>query len=309
MELQTHGAKKYPTSALLKSSAGLGWSMISAELRSHGVTETPVIVPQHVELCLVVRGNDNGLVKRTGAGQHEWATPTTGAIWLCPVGPGAGTITITAPIPETLHLYLPTALFRRLSDDFNLIGESARSIRSVAGVRDEVIEQIGRSILSEMTDETAAGRMFVETAALALAARLIHKYRDTGASSPPPVGVHKLDHARLRRVLDYISAHIADEITVADLAGVAGLSIFHFARMFTNAVGISPRRYIGRMRLDQAMAEIAGGRSSLAKIAFDARFSSQASFTRAFRRATGMSPGEYRRRRVIGGPIAVSRAA
>jgi len=127
MELQTHGAKKYPTSALLKSSAGLGWSMISAELRSHGVTETRAIVPQHVELCLVVRENDNGLVKRTGADQPEWSTPTTGAIWLCPVGAGAGTITIMAPIPETLHLYLPTALFRRLSDDFNLIGEPARS--------------------------------------------------------------------------------------------------------------------------------------------------------------------------------------
>ena len=64
MELQTHGAKKYPASALLKSSAGLGWSALSAELRSHGVSETAVIVPQHVELCLVVRGNDNGLVKR-----------------------------------------------------------------------------------------------------------------------------------------------------------------------------------------------------------------------------------------------------
>ena len=173
MELQTHGAKKYPTSALLKSSAGLGWSTVSAELRSHGVTETPVVVPQHVELCLVVRGNDNGLVKRTGADQLECATPTNGAIWLCPVGAGDGTITITAPIPETLHLHMPIALFRRLSDDFNLIGEPARSIRFVAGVRDEVIEQIGRSILSEMTDETSAGRMFVETATLTLAARLI----------------------------------------------------------------------------------------------------------------------------------------
>jgi len=110
-------------------------------------------------------------------------------------------------------------------------------------------------------------------------------------------------------VIEYISAHIADDITITDLAGVAGLSIFHFARMFTLAVGVPPRRYIGRMRLERAMAEIARGRSSLAKIAFDARFSSQASFTRAFRRATGMSPGGYRRRRVIGGPISVSRVA
>src|SRR5271155_5342017 len=50
MDLQTHGAKKYPDSALLKSSAGLGWSTIAAELRSHGVSSTPVIVPQHTEV-------------------------------------------------------------------------------------------------------------------------------------------------------------------------------------------------------------------------------------------------------------------
>src|SRR5260370_38527326 len=98
MELQTHGARKYPASALLKSSAGLGWSMISAELRSHGVTETRAIVPRHVELCLVVRGNDNGLVKRTDADQPGWTTTTTGAIWLCQVGAEAGTITLMAQI-------------------------------------------------------------------------------------------------------------------------------------------------------------------------------------------------------------------
>jgi hypothetical protein len=47
MELQTHGTKKYPTSAFLRSSAGLGWSTKCAELRAHGVSESPTVVPQH----------------------------------------------------------------------------------------------------------------------------------------------------------------------------------------------------------------------------------------------------------------------
>jgi AraC family transcriptional regulator len=85
MELQTPGARKYPTSVLLRSSAGLGWSAISAELRSHGVSETPAIVPQNVELCLTVAGNDEGLVIRTGVGQRQETRPSTGAIWLSPV--------------------------------------------------------------------------------------------------------------------------------------------------------------------------------------------------------------------------------
>src|ERR1700745_2695742 len=98
MELQPHGARKYPTSALLGSSAELGWSTISAELRSHAVSETPLVVPQHTEICLEIVGNDNGLVRRTGAGQCQETTPTSGAIWLSPIGVGDKKLTITAPL-------------------------------------------------------------------------------------------------------------------------------------------------------------------------------------------------------------------
>ena len=294
MELQTPGARKYPTSVLLRSSAGLGWSAISAELRSHGVSETPAIVPQNVESCLAVAGNDEGLVIRTGAGQRQETRPSTGAIWLSPVGVGDNVITIKAPIPTTLHLYLPAALSRRLAGDFNLPGAPPHSNRYVGGVRDEVINQTGLSIISAMTNETAAGRMFVETASATLAARLLQAYCDSGSSKSYEPTAHRLDQARLRRVLDYISMNLDEEITLAQLAGVAGLSVFHFARTFTRAMGVSPHRYVSRMRLENAMAEIAAGKLSLAEIALNAGFSSQASFTRAFYRLSGLTPGEYR---------------
>src|ERR1700676_5377439 len=143
MELRTHGVRKYPaTSALLASSAGLGWSTISAELRSHGVAEASAIVPQHVEICLVVAGNKDGLVRRTGAGFCQEAMPKTGAIWLSPAGVGKE-IMITAPIPQTMHLYLPTALFDRMKDDFNLPVAPAHSIRNAVGTADDAINRIG----------------------------------------------------------------------------------------------------------------------------------------------------------------------
>ena len=297
MEQQAYGVRKYPpTSALLASSAGLGWSTMSVELRSHGVTEAPAIVPQHVEICLVVSGNEDGLVRRTGAGFCQEAMPKTGAIWLSPAGVGKE-IVITAPIPQTMHLYLPTALFDRLKDDFNLPVSPARSIRHAAGIGDDVIDQIGRSILSELTAETAASRVYVETASLTLAARLLQRYCDCGSSTLTALDADPLDRVRLRRVLDYISANVDDDITLADLARVGGQSPFHFARKFTLAMGVSPKRYVSRMRLDKAMAELAAGRLPLAQIAINAGFSSQASFTRAFRRATSMTPKEYRRQR------------
>jgi AraC family transcriptional regulator len=296
MELQTHGVRKYPpTSALLASSAGLCWSTISVELRSHGVIEAPAIVPQHVEICLVVAGNEDGLVRRTGAGLCQEATPKTGAIWLSPAGVGKE-IVITAPIPQTMHLYLPTALFDRLNDDFNHPVAPANSIRHAVGIGDDVIDQIGRSLLSELTVETAASRVYVEAASLTLAARLLQKHCDSGACASTESSAHSLDHIRLRRVLDYIAANIGDDITLVNLAGIAGYSPFHFARKFTLAMGISPHRYISRIRLQNAMAELAAGKLPLAEIALNAQFSSQASFTRAFRRATTMTPREYRRR-------------
>jgi len=216
---------------------------------------------------------------------------------LSPVGVGDNQITITAPIPRTLHLYLPTTQFRKLADDFNLPGAPARSIRYVAGLQDEVIHQIGLSIISAMTNETAAGRMFVETASATLAARLLQKYCDSGACKSLEPATHRIDHARLRRALDHISANLDEEITLVQLAQVAGVSVFHFARTFTRAMGVSPSRYVSRMRLEKAMAEIAAGKLSLAEIAFKAGFSSLASFTRAFYRVTGLTPGEYRTRR------------
>jgi AraC family transcriptional regulator len=298
MKLQTRGVRKYPpTSALLASSAGLGWSTISAELRSHGVIEAPEIVPQHVEICLVVAGNKDGLVRRTGAGFCQEAMPKTGAIWLSPAGVGKE-IVITAPIPQTMHLYLPTALFDRLKDDFNLPAAPAHSIRHAVGIGDDVIDQIGRSILSELNVESAASRLYVETASLTLAARLLQKHCDSGACTSTESSGRSLDHIRLRRVLDYIAANIGDDITLVDLAGIAGYSSFHFARKFTFAMGISPHRYISRIRLENAMAELAAGKLPLAEIALNAQFSSQASFTRAFHRAIGMTPKEYQRRRL-----------
>jgi AraC family transcriptional regulator len=298
MELQTYGVRKYPqTSALLASSAGLGWSTISVELRSHGVVEAPAIVPQHVEICLVVAGNKDGLVRRTGAGLCQEAMPETGAIWLSPAGVGKE-IVITAPIPQTMHLYLPTALFDRLKDDFNLPVAPAHSIRHAVGIGDDVIDQVGRSILSELAVETAASRVYVEAASLTLAARLLQKHCDSGACASIESSAHRLDHIRLRRVLDYIATSIGDDITLVNLAEIAGYSPFHFARKFTLAMGISPQRYISRIRLENAMAELAAGKLSLAEIALNAHFSSQASFTRAFHRATGMTPKEYRRRRI-----------
>jgi AraC family transcriptional regulator len=193
-----------------------------------------------------------------------------------------------------LHLYLPAEPFSSLADD-EMFRIGPYSLRYLADIQDELIRQIGLTILSEMASESAAGRMLVETLALALAARLAHSYAEPASVRAQGSRSHRLDEIRLRRVLDYIAQHLGEDIAVAQLANVACLSPFHFARMFKAAMGVAPHRYVSQRRLENAMMLLAAGKQSLSDIALSCQFSSQASFNRAFRRATGITPGEYRR--------------
>lgn len=122
-----------------------------------------------------------------------------------------------------------------------------------------------------------------------------HPRRNGGACTSGVVSSHAIERILLHRVLDYVTTHIDDDIALEDLAGMAGYSPFHFARKFTLAMGVSPHRYIARLRLERAMAQLAAGKLPLVEIALNAGFSSQASFTRAFHRATGLTPKEYQR--------------
>jgi AraC family transcriptional regulator len=291
----TDGWRKYPSSTLLATSAGRGWSTISAELRTHPVGTITSFVQQNVEVVIAIDGVEDGLVIRNGAGRQQETRSASGTVWLVPIGIGDEEIIITAPIPKLLHLYLPVRQFELLSDQYNLAQCPVHSIQYLGGLRDELIREIGVSVLSELTEQTSTGRMFVETSSLMLAARLAHDYAGSNFVDRCVGRDYRLDNARLRRVLDHIEQHLEDEITVSGLAAQAHLSEFHFTRMFTAAIGIPPHRYVSRRRLENAMAFLAAGRLPLSEIAHRSGFSSQASFNRAFRRVTGMTPGEYRR--------------
>jgi AraC family transcriptional regulator len=288
---------KYPQSTqLLKSSKDLGWSTLTADLRSHGRYDGPgAAAPADAEVGIIVRGSEEGLLAFKFAGSWQSARPTTGSIRLRPIGRTCDEARISSTKVEVLHLYVPSVAFARLMDDYNLPAVPGCSIRHSCGVQDELINQIGLSVLSEMMSPTAAGRMLVETSSLMLAARLAHAHAETELIRLPILTPHRLDDVRLRRVLAYVEEHLAEDITVADLANVACLSIFHFTRAFAGAMGVPPHRYVSQRRLESAKAMLATGRASLSEIALESRFSSQSSFTRAFRRATGATPAEYRR--------------
>jgi AraC family transcriptional regulator len=291
---QVDGRLKYPRSKLLLSSVDRGWTTLSAELRSHSAGRIVSIEQRNVEVVIALATTD-GSVTRTGAGKHEQTRPDAGTVWLVPTGVGPEEIVLSKPMPRTLHLYLPIEQFDVLADRYNLSKSLVRSVQYVGGLNDELITQVGTSVLNELSEQTSTSRMFAEISSLMLATRLIQQYVDRDLIDRIACSAQGLDHVRMRRVLEYIDEHLEEAFTVADLAAVANLSLFHFSRMFANAMGIPPRRYVSQRRLGAAKTMLSAGNYTLSEIAFRSGFSSQSSFTRAFLRATSMTPGAFRR--------------
>src|SRR5580704_8579999 len=104
------------------------------------------------------------------------------------------------------------------------------------------------------------------------------------------------DDDPLERAMSHLEAHAAEALSVDELADVAGLSAYHFVRQFSARFGQSPMAFVRARRLGLAARRLGGEAPvSLVNLAFDVGFESQEGFTRAFKRAFGVSPGRYRR--------------
>jgi AraC family transcriptional regulator len=95
-------------------------------------------------------------------------------------------------------------------------------------------------------------------------------------------------------VLNFIDENYAEDIKLAELAHVAGMSDFHFAREFKRSTGTTPHQYLIKFRIDRAKALLADKKLTLAEVGLRSGFSHQSHFTRLFRKSTGLTPHSYR---------------
>jgi AraC family transcriptional regulator len=104
------------------------------------------------------------------------------------------------------------------------------------------------------------------------------------------------DDDPLERARAFVDSPAFESLTLSALAGVAGLSTYHFARQFTARFGTSPMAYVREQRMALAATRLADEKPpALVELAFDLGFETQEGFTRAFKRAHGVSPGRYRK--------------
>jgi AraC family transcriptional regulator len=153
--------------------------------------------------------------------------------------------------------------------------------------RDPFIQQLCLRLFEEASADSPLGSLFADHAVTTLVGALV---RLTG------LGVSECRQrpaASLRRALDYVNDHLAGPVSLADLAAVAGVSVFHFARQFRGAVGEPPHQYIIRRRVERAKDLMREGRLSLAQVAAAVGFADQSHLARHFKRLVGVTPRQF----------------
>jgi AraC family transcriptional regulator len=294
MWLQEHGASKYGADSPLACSAVAGWRGIAVEHRRHPRGELPSFRPEHMEIGIATGCHPDCVVSRTGDRLRQHTRVEPGTIWFCPVGVLEEDICIS-DWHDVLHVYLPPERFAELSESRCGAAASPQSVHYRGGIYDERIRRIGDALLGQLHAPGAGGAVLIDTLALELTACLVDRHSSDARSSRTCDAGHRLDVRRVRRVLDFMAAHIEDEVGLSNLAEAACLSPFHFSRAFAATLGVPPHRYLSNMRLERAKTLLSLGATPIAEVAVACCFSSQSNFTRAFRRATGATPAAFQR--------------
>jgi len=134
----------------------------------------------------------------------------------------------------------------------------------------------------------------VDEAALAFAARCAAL---TSRKSERSISAR--DRRRAVEAALWLEAHATEDVSLEDAARAAGLSPFHFLRVFSAVVGATPHQYLVRLRLARAARLLAEEERPVTDIAFDCGFADLSNFVRTFRRAAGVSPREFRKRKIF----------
>ncbi len=162
------------------------------------------------------------------------------------------------------------------------------------GIHDPVIKALCDRIRDEVNTGHPKGRAYVEVLGQALAAHVARHYAQGRPNELPTVGL--LTPHQLRRAIEYIREHLAEDLPLARISRAAGLSPFHFARRFKQATGLAPHQYLIHQRVERARHLLTHTQSTLAEIAQQCGFCDQSHLTNHFRRVVGMTPRRFRDR-------------
>lgn len=270
-------------------SASSGWR--GALLRRWRGTSPDMEQPRLDQPYIVLHLDGAKRITRRGDGPALTVDAAAAAITAVPAG-AAHSWSTQGPIGFA-HLYLdPAFVGRTVQEKFDRDPRSV-VLNECVGSDSPLLRALFTAMIAQVEAPGFASRLVLDTLLQGFLVQLLCELSTLndamrGAS-------HSLAPRRLRRVLDYIEANLADEIELDDLVHVAGGSRFHFSRAFRDATGFPPYRYLVHRRVNAAKSLLLDADLSIEQISERCGFKSSAQFSVMFKQMFGTTPARFRR--------------
>jgi AraC family transcriptional regulator len=158
--------------------------------------------------------------------------------------------------------------------------------------KDSRLEHLLKTLYAELREGAPAGRLFGEQVGNAVAMLLAKQY---SVIRPDVYGSGgQIPSFRLKKVFDYVEASLHQDIHLSDLASVAAMSPYYFARLFKKTTGICPHQYVIQFRIGRAKEMLRTSKMSIYQIGVCVGYGDPKHFRTLFRREVGISPSDYR---------------
>lgn len=190
---------------------------------------------------------------------------------------------------EILILCLQPQLMATLAEEL-VVGDRIE-IAEHWTANDLLIQQLGLELRTELQNGSPVP-LYVDAFATVLATHLLRQY--STAKQRSLKSFEKLSNTQLDHVATYINENLESALSLAELAQVANMNLYRFARAFKQSIGVSPHQYVMKQRIERAKFLLANTNLTLQDIGYQLGFSSQSHFTTAFRQAVGMTPKAFR---------------
>lgn len=165
-------------------------------------------------------------------------------------------------------------------------------LREAVSKKDYLIQHLSLAFLDEAAKNETSSRLYADSIAHTLMFHLIKNYTSAKENAKQFLG--GLSGHKLRRVTEFINDNLEQDLTLTEIATVADLSHFHFARSFRKTLGVTPQQYIANRRIEKAKDLLSHSSLPIVEIGFQTGFKNQSHFTTLFRKLTTFTPKVWR---------------
>ena len=209
--------------------------------------------------------------------------------------PGSKTSAAGHNVESLLVTFAPALIIDYASRARLVSGEGSAPAFNEAVIDDDKrLVQLLTDLSEELAAEEAGKEIIIDALTEQTAVHLLRRHSKMRRSAELELSRVGLVDRRIRRAVEYMQAHLDQELPLKEIAAASYLSPYHFARLFKKLTGATPHGYLAALRTTQAKSLLAETDLSISAISVRVGYASPSHFTRAFRQATGLTPRAFR---------------